>query len=173
MAAPLQVAGVVGLCVSLYAVYVERKHEEDPSYEAACDVSELMSCSRVLTSEWGHIVSQLGILPKDHPFDLANATFGVLYFSVVALHDFLPLPSYSAKAGVVFVLTLPVVCVSLYLAYILLTVLQDVCLVCISLYAVDASVLYLSYRGMRGGGKGVQGSAVAAPRRTERDGKLD
>lgn len=28
-------------------VYVERKHEEDPSYEAACDVSELMSCSRV------------------------------------------------------------------------------------------------------------------------------
>ena len=63
---------------------------------------------------------------------------------------------------------------SLYLAYVLVTVLQDVCLVCISIYAVDASVLYLSYRGMRGGGRGVQGSAAAAaPRRSERGGKLD
>eukprot|EP00904_Undaria_pinnatifida_P004931 jgi/Undpi1/1568/HiC_scaffold_11.g04958.m1 len=160
MAAPLQVAGVVGLCLSLYAVYVEMKHEEDPSYQAACDVSEVMSCSKVLTSEWGHIVSQLGVVPKDHPLDMANATIGVFYFSLVALHDFLPLPSYSAKAGVIFALTLPVVCVSLYLAYILFAVLQDVCLVCISLYAVDASVLYFSYRGMQGGGRGAQGSAT-------------
>lgn len=34
-------------CLVYFPVYVERKNEEDPSYEAACDVSELMSCSRV------------------------------------------------------------------------------------------------------------------------------
>lgn len=27
-------------------------------------------------SEWGHILSQLGVLPKGHQFDLANATLG-------------------------------------------------------------------------------------------------
>ncbi|CAN0218219.1 unnamed protein product [Ectocarpus sp. 13 AM-2016] len=27
-------------------------------------------------SEWGHILSQLGMLPKGHQFDLANATLG-------------------------------------------------------------------------------------------------
>lgn len=31
---------------------------------------------KVLTSEWGHIVSHLGIFPKGHALDLANATLG-------------------------------------------------------------------------------------------------
>lgn len=31
---------------------------------------------QVLTSEWGHIVSHLGVVPKGHPLDLANATLG-------------------------------------------------------------------------------------------------
>ena len=32
----------------------------------------------MLTSEWGHIASHLGIIPRGHPLDLANATLGEL-----------------------------------------------------------------------------------------------
>ena len=37
--------------------------------------------------------------------------------------------------------------VSLYLMYILFAVLEDLCLVCVSIYAVNLAVLVLSYRG--------------------------
>ncbi|CAM9745333.1 unnamed protein product [Ascophyllum nodosum] len=191
MTVGLQVAGAVGLCLSLYAVYVEYKNEEDPSYEAACDISERMSCSRspcpadhvpdwqprvllgmvearsvnvkktttskVLTSEWGHIASHLGIIPRGHPLDLANATLGVLYFSVVTLHRLLPLASHRACARFVFALTLPVVVISLYLAYILFAVLQDICVLCMGIYAVNLTVLVLSYRRGYRGPKAAQG----------------
>lgn len=40
-----------GWCtVPMHAVYVEYKNEEDSSYEAVCDISERMSCSRVRPS---------------------------------------------------------------------------------------------------------------------------
>lgn len=31
---------------------------------------------QVFMSDWGHIVSQLGLVPKGHPLDLANASLG-------------------------------------------------------------------------------------------------
>lgn len=35
------------LLVLSVAVYVEHNNEEDPTYEAMCDINEHMSCSRV------------------------------------------------------------------------------------------------------------------------------
>eukprot|EP00752_Nemacystus_decipiens_P007682 g6866.t2 len=105
-------------------------------------------------SEWGHIVSHLGLLPEGHPLDIANATFGVIYFTLVLVHRWLPLPSSRAKAKLVFAVTLPVVGVSLYLMYVLFAVLGDLCLVCVSIYAVNLAVLVLSYRGFVGYGGG-------------------
>lgn len=36
----------------------------------------LLLDTQVLMSEYGHIMSHLGILPIGHPLDLANASFG-------------------------------------------------------------------------------------------------
>lgn len=69
---------------------------------------------------------------------------------------------------------------SLYLMYILVAVLKDLCLVCVSIYAVNLVVLVLSYRGFAayGGGSsggGGDGDGGVAPVRTslERKGKSD
>lgn len=42
----LQLVGLVGLCLSGYALYVEHQSEINPSYEAMCDVSPEVSCSK-------------------------------------------------------------------------------------------------------------------------------
>lgn len=40
--------GIAGLIVSLYALYVEYKHETEGSgFQALCDLSETVSCSKV------------------------------------------------------------------------------------------------------------------------------
>ncbi len=41
----------LGIALSLYALYVEIQKERNPKYVALCDISENMSCSKVLTSE--------------------------------------------------------------------------------------------------------------------------
>ncbi|CAM9149109.1 unnamed protein product, partial [Choristocarpus tenellus] len=105
----LEVLALVGLCLSLYAVYVEHQNEVDASYEATCDINQFISCSKVFTSEWGHVLSAVGILPKGHLLDFPNAALGTVYFLIVFLHRFLPLASYKAKAGTVFAITVPVV----------------------------------------------------------------
>ena len=43
---------VLGITVSLYALYIEIKKSKDKTYKAACDLNDSMSCSRVLTSKY-------------------------------------------------------------------------------------------------------------------------
>ena len=40
----------VGLVVSGYSLFVEVKKLNDPSYQALCDISEYVSCSKAFTS---------------------------------------------------------------------------------------------------------------------------
>lgn len=38
---------LIGILLSAYALYVESRKEADPGYEALCDVSSWISCSKV------------------------------------------------------------------------------------------------------------------------------
>ena len=41
----------LGICISMFALYVEFLKEKDPDYMALCDINSYMTCSRVLTSK--------------------------------------------------------------------------------------------------------------------------
>lgn len=48
----IAIACMIGTGLSVYSYYVETMLAEDSSYEAMCDISEQISCSKVFTSEW-------------------------------------------------------------------------------------------------------------------------
>eukprot|EP00953_Heterococcus_sp_UTEX-ZZ885_P011742 6795-Heterococcus_DN1.PRE.1 len=53
----------------------------------------------VFLSDWGRLFSRIGILPAGHPLDLPNAAFGLIYFTIVLLHPYLPLGNYKVSSA--------------------------------------------------------------------------
>lgn len=48
----IAVTCAVGMLLSAYAYYVEVSAESDHDYNAMCDISEHISCTKVFTSEY-------------------------------------------------------------------------------------------------------------------------
>lgn len=47
----IRLFAIIGLSLSVYALNVETKVEQDKSYEAMCDIHEHMSCTKAFSSE--------------------------------------------------------------------------------------------------------------------------
>jgi vitamin-K-epoxide reductase (warfarin-sensitive) len=73
---------LVGIGLSAYAFYLDFKVAENPDYEASCDLSETISCTQVVTSEYGRLFTKLGFVPKGSIFDQPNAAYGMNVLSV-------------------------------------------------------------------------------------------
>ena len=86
----LELISVIGLSISVYAIYVENKKTQDESYQALCDIGEKISCSAVLTSEWSHLFSTIGLFKKDSILDQSNAVYGFLFYLTVNLFAVIP-----------------------------------------------------------------------------------
>ena len=52
MIAPLFILSLAGLIVSLYGIFVERSLKNNPLYKPACDLSEYVSCSKLVESDY-------------------------------------------------------------------------------------------------------------------------
>jgi vitamin-K-epoxide reductase (warfarin-sensitive) len=139
-ATKVQILGVIGAAIALYACSVEAHMDED-DYEALCDISASFSCTEVFKSEYGHILSHMGIVPKPvegvhHPLDLSLAVIGLVLYSAYFLAACLwsvipfrkPLFLTVATAGA---------CFSCYLLYVLKFILQDFCIVCTGFHCVN------------------------------------
>ena len=127
---------IIGLVLSLYALHVETQASKDPNYVALCDISSLsMSCSKVFSSPYGKGFGLVGrILGDDHPVNQTNSVYGIIFYSTMLLSAFLKSKLVST---VQFYLTLVSVVGSLYLAYILYFILQELCPVCVSTYVLN------------------------------------
>lgn len=146
----LHLCSSLGLLVCLYALYVEQAMAVSASrgeaYEAACDFrlesGFEASCSSVLGSEYSHALSHLGLVRTGGPLDVSNSLLGLPFYLCVLGHAYLaPLigGARRAQAALLAASTLSLL-FSVYLAYILVTVLADVCVVCISIYVCNAGI---------------------------------
>jgi len=130
---------LMGLALSLYAVYVEVKKQEDSSFEAMCDLGATVSCSKVFMSEQGKIWSYLGLIPKDSVLDQPNAVYGAVFYMLIMILDTFDPSAQSVNSLLVFLGTFGIA-LSAYLAKILLFDLQDTCLVCFGSYICNGAL---------------------------------
>ncbi|XP_066485335.1 vitamin K epoxide reductase complex subunit 1 [Tiliqua scincoides] len=134
----------LGLALSVYAFHVETSKERDASYRAACDINSAVSCSRVFTSRWGCGFGLVaGLLGPHSVFNQPNSIFGIAFY---ILQIFLGFSSSGLAAITLLGSSMVSIVGSLYLAYILFSVLHDFCVVCVSTYVLNFALLFLNYK---------------------------
>lgn len=127
---------LIGIGLSLYAFYIETRKSTDPTYRAACDLSESMSCSRVLTSRWAR---GFGLFHSDSIFNIPTSVFALVYYCLSLLFNLSYQSKFIARLRVFF--SILTNCGSIYLGYILYFILQDFCFVCFGMYIVNLMLL--------------------------------
>lgn len=121
----LFILALCGLAISLYGFFVEKKIEQDPQYKPACEISDKISCVKVMKSPYSKL------------FFISNALIGVGFYAAMVLFatcNCLMLIQYFSFAAL---------CGSIGLAYLLYKI-QSACPVCISLYGINFLLFILS-----------------------------
>jgi vitamin-K-epoxide reductase (warfarin-sensitive) len=134
---------LLGVLICKYAVGIENSKEKK---KRMCDVNESMSCTRVLTSKYGHMAKLLFGLKEDNFFNLSNAQYGLIYYIGLLLFQFYPLTLIPYHDFLCFIGTLGSFFASLGLAWILYFKLHDFCMVCVAMYIVNSLLLTSAIR---------------------------
>ncbi|CAL8304788.1 unnamed protein product [Lota lota] len=139
---------VLGVVLSVYALHVELSRERNPDYRAVCDFGESVSCSKVFTSRWGRGFGLVQFfVAEDHFLNQPNSILGIVFYTLQLSLGL----SVSPRAAMLLVLSSWVsLAGSLYLACILLFVLEDLCLVCVSTYVLNLALMLLNLKRRRG-----------------------
>ncbi|XP_058443489.1 vitamin K epoxide reductase complex subunit 1-like protein 1 [Malaya genurostris] len=138
---------LAGFLLSLYTSYVEIRTERDHGYQAMCDISERVSCTKVFTSEYGRGFGIVGsILGADSALNLPNGFYGIFYYFLVAGLAF----SNNIRVArlTAYLIGLSNL-LSIYLAYLLYFVLEDLCVVCVTTYAVNLISLIVALQKLQ------------------------
>ncbi|XP_011837904.1 PREDICTED: vitamin K epoxide reductase complex subunit 1 isoform X1 [Mandrillus leucophaeus] len=135
---------LAGLVLSLYALHVKAARARDRDYRALCDVGTAISCSRVFSSRWGRGFGLVEhVLGPDSILNQSNSIFGCIFYTLQLLLGCLR----TRWASVLLLLSsLVSLAGSVYLAWILFFVLYDFCIVCITTYAINVGLMWLSFR---------------------------
>lgn len=75
----LQLSLLSGFFLSAYVEMIKIEFEKNPDYVPQCDISEEVSCSKVLHSEYGHMLSALKLIDKDSLLNQTNAFYGKVH----------------------------------------------------------------------------------------------
>ncbi|KRY52986.1 Vitamin K epoxide reductase complex subunit 1-like protein 1 [Trichinella britovi] len=133
---------LLGVTISLYALFLEIIKEARPSYVPFCDVSETISCSKALMSRWSRGFGIVGLLlGEKHFLNIRNPVYGIFFYITLILLKLTKKRRWTRK--VIFYLVVVSNIGSLYLAYLLYAVIHSLCLVCISIYVVNFCLLIL------------------------------
>ncbi|XP_012260842.2 vitamin K epoxide reductase complex subunit 1 [Athalia rosae] len=130
---------IVGLVLSYYAYIVETSKELDHSYEAMCDISEHISCTKAFMSEYG---KGFGLIPKTSIFYMPNSVYGLVFYSCMAV---MSVSNTYFATIVLIIFGILSNLGSIYLGYILY-MLKDICVLCIGTYLVNCVNLILAIR---------------------------
>lgn len=119
----LIILAVIGFCLSLYSYYLEQKLKTDEQFKASCDINDRISCTRPILS------------PYSHFFYFSNGVLGMIFYALIGVLALLDLGMS------LLVLAIGGVIASCVLAYLLYFEIKSFCLICSSLYVINALIL--------------------------------
>lgn len=131
----LSIAGVI---LSLIALQQHLSVKADASYESFCDIGGQFSCSAVAGSAYSTI------------FGIPLASYGIVFYSVLAFLSSLGAFAAFSVVGPLLVLSLFSVLLSVYLYILSSLYIKALCLLCIGLYGVNVLLLLASFYTARG-----------------------
>lgn len=120
------ILAAIGFCLSLYALYLDRKVQEDPNYHPVCNISDRISCTKPITSGYGKL------------FGFSNSILGIIFYPILGLLAFLNQPTVLLLAASGLLLF------TIFLAYVLFAKVKAICPVCIAIYLVNISIFIVS-----------------------------
>ena len=112
----------IGFCVSLYAYFIGQNLKKDPSYKPACNISDTISCTKPIEGPYGTLLG------------FSNSILGLIYYPLMVL-----LVLFGNNASLLLLATGSLM-LTLYLAYVLLSKIKALCLICLTIYAVNISI---------------------------------
>lgn len=121
------ILALIGLILSLYALFVEEKKFNQRRYKPLCDLHRHISCTKAFSSKEGHV------------FGFSNTIIGITFYLIILIssiyfwNDFI---FYTSVLSVLF---------SLYLAYLSYVKMKNFCLVCTAIYIINVLLLIFSY----------------------------
>lgn len=118
---------IIGLTISIYSITVERKLAQDMNYKAACDISDSISCTRPMLSEYNKM------------FGISNSLAAALYYGAVIITAIINIPLL-----LMIVVTTGLITTCIF-AYILYFKIKSICLICTSLYLINIILAILCY----------------------------
>lgn len=127
MDAIIMLLGLVDFLLFFYLYYVGREVKKDSFYKAVCDINEPISCTGFLKTRYATT------------FGIQNSILGIAY-SLIIMY----LASKSAL-GIVFALTIPAVCYSIFLIYVSYFRIRKFCIICHTAYIVTFIIAILTY----------------------------
>ena len=138
----LLVLSLLGVAISLFLTYVHYRLHTDPSWRSACAIGEVVSCDKVVLSQYG----RLGRFPIS-----ALAVWYYVMNSGLAFASLRGERRRFPRSPVALLFTAAVVAtvMSLLLAVVLAFVIRSLCLLCATLYAVNVGSLIVAWRTLR------------------------
>lgn len=116
------ILAILGLMIAVYGITVERALKQDMQYKAVCDISDKISCTRPMLSQYN---SMLGI---------SNSLAAALYYALIIALVVLQQPQL-----LMFVIVGGLVATAIF-AYILYFKIRSLCLICTSLYLINIAL---------------------------------
>jgi vitamin-K-epoxide reductase (warfarin-sensitive) len=119
------ILAIIGFVISAYLFYVEQKMKSDITYKPVCDISDRISCSKVIQSPFARL------------FFVSNTIIGMGYYAVVALLALMNM------GKLLVILSVGAALASCVLGYILYFKIKSFCVMCTSLYIVNFLILVI------------------------------
>ncbi|CAG0884383.1 unnamed protein product [Darwinula stevensoni] len=136
----------LGFVISAYSYYVEVRMEQDYEFKPFCDIAESVSCSKALLSEYGKGFGIMGkYFGEESIWNQYNSVYGMICYAILFLL------SYGSEELLHLQLYVIALCnlFTPYLAYVLFVLMRNICIICISIYALNFLLLVVIFRRVK------------------------